>query len=205
MRGRNQDEQASGTTPRRVKTKPILASAAAIRISMGRVMVIPTPTACPLIAPMTGFRQLKIARATLAASVSVLTNWNLFAFPLGCIEGGGAVRKVSPGAESLARSCDYDCSDSIVSISLGKDLYQLQSHGRCKGVHLLGAIKRYSGNPIGQLRIEYRVKFNLFTSAFFGGPSDWCLFCSIRLTAFKRLQINDQCNITGRTMRVLEP
>ena len=53
----NQEEQASGVTPL-VKTKPILLLAATRRMSMGRVMVIPTPTAAPLIAPITGLRQL---------------------------------------------------------------------------------------------------------------------------------------------------
>ena len=52
---------ASGTSPRRAKMKPILAPRAAIRTSIGKVMVMPTPTAGPLIAAIDGFRQLKIA------------------------------------------------------------------------------------------------------------------------------------------------
>src|SRR6478609_9424252 len=59
--GRNQALPASGTRPRRAKMKPILAPLAAIRISIGKVMVMPTPTAGPLIAAIDGFRQLKIA------------------------------------------------------------------------------------------------------------------------------------------------
>ena len=54
-RGRNQLLQASGTIPRRAKTKPNLAFSLAIRTSMGSVMVTPTPTAGPLIAAITGF------------------------------------------------------------------------------------------------------------------------------------------------------
>ena len=53
--GRNQLEQASGTMPRREKTKPNLAALEAMRMSIGRVMVTPTPTAGPLMAAMTGF------------------------------------------------------------------------------------------------------------------------------------------------------
>ena len=53
-RGRNQLEHASGTIPRRVKTKPIFAPSAASRMSIGSVIVMPTPTAGPLIAAMTG-------------------------------------------------------------------------------------------------------------------------------------------------------
>ncbi len=54
-RGRNQLLQASGTMPRRAKTKPNFAFSLAMRTSMGSVMVTPTPTAGPLIAAMTGF------------------------------------------------------------------------------------------------------------------------------------------------------
>ena len=54
-RGRNQLDAASGTMPRREKTKPNFAAVDASRISIGSVIVTPTPTAAPLIAPMTGF------------------------------------------------------------------------------------------------------------------------------------------------------
>ena len=54
IRGRNQVEQASGTTPIFPNTKPIRAFSEAIRTSIGRVMVAPIPTAGPLIAAMTG-------------------------------------------------------------------------------------------------------------------------------------------------------
>src|SRR2546425_12645462 len=63
-RGRNQVEHASGTTPRRVKTKPMRAAVEAIRTSMGRVSVIPKPTAGPLIAAITGFFMSKIRSVT---------------------------------------------------------------------------------------------------------------------------------------------
>ncbi len=54
-RGRNQLEQASGMIPRRANTKPMRASSAASRTSIGSVIVAPTPTAGPLIAAITGF------------------------------------------------------------------------------------------------------------------------------------------------------
>ena len=54
-RGKNQVLHASGTTPRRLNTKPIRAADEARRMSMGRVMVAPKPTAGPLIAAITGF------------------------------------------------------------------------------------------------------------------------------------------------------
>src|SRR6266851_1807525 len=60
-RGRNQHEPASIAMPRLLNTKPMRADADIIRTSMGRHMVMPTPTAAPLIAATIGFRQLKIA------------------------------------------------------------------------------------------------------------------------------------------------
>ena len=53
-RGKNQLEHASGMIPRRANTKPMRASSAARRMSIGSVIVAPTPTAGPLIAAITG-------------------------------------------------------------------------------------------------------------------------------------------------------
>ena len=49
-------EDSSGTMPRRVKTKPYLASAAPNRTSHWVGRVTPMPTAEPFIAAMTGVR-----------------------------------------------------------------------------------------------------------------------------------------------------
>ena len=59
-RGRNQLEAASGTIPRRTNTNPKRALSDASRTSIGSVIVAPTPTAGPLIAPITGLVELKI-------------------------------------------------------------------------------------------------------------------------------------------------
>jgi hypothetical protein len=64
-RGRKYEEQASMMIPRLANTKPIFADAQATRMQAGSVMVIPTPTADPLIAAMVGFEQLCIASETL--------------------------------------------------------------------------------------------------------------------------------------------
>ena len=61
MRGRNQLDAASGTMPRRAKTKPKRASSLAMRMSIGSCIVTPTPTAGPFTAAITGFRHSKIA------------------------------------------------------------------------------------------------------------------------------------------------
>ena len=65
MRGKNHDEHASGTIPRRVNTKPIFAALEIRRISIARVMVAPIPTAGPLIAPMIGLLHLNIRSVTV--------------------------------------------------------------------------------------------------------------------------------------------
>ena len=64
-RGRNQLEHASGTIPRRANTNPILAPSAARRTSIGRVIVIPTPTAGPLMAAITGLVEAKMRSVTM--------------------------------------------------------------------------------------------------------------------------------------------
>ena len=64
-RGRNHDEHASGTMPRRANTKPNRACSPASRTSIGRVMVAPTPTAAPLIAPITGLRESKMRNVSI--------------------------------------------------------------------------------------------------------------------------------------------
>jgi len=45
---------ASGTTPRRANTKPMRAAVEAMRMSIGSVIVMPKPTAGPLMAAITG-------------------------------------------------------------------------------------------------------------------------------------------------------
>jgi hypothetical protein len=53
-RGRNQLDAASGTSSRRANTSPKRADDEASRMSIGSVMVTPTPTAGPLTAAITG-------------------------------------------------------------------------------------------------------------------------------------------------------
>ncbi len=60
-RGRYQLEPASIAMPRLLNTKPMRAAVDIMRMSIGRHMVMPTPTAAPLIAATIGFRQLWIA------------------------------------------------------------------------------------------------------------------------------------------------
>src|ERR1700722_4769386 len=57
--GKNHEEQPSVTIPRRAKTKPIVESVEAMRMSHGSVIVAPIPMAGPLIAAMTGLVRWK--------------------------------------------------------------------------------------------------------------------------------------------------
>ena len=59
-RGRNQLDAASGTMPRAAKTNPNRALSLARRMSIGRVIVAPMPTAGPLMAAMTGLVSSKM-------------------------------------------------------------------------------------------------------------------------------------------------
>src|SRR4051794_28430186 len=62
--GRNHDDAASGTMPRRADTKPKLAPSDPRRVSPGGVIVTPTPTAGPFTAAITGLVLLKIRSVT---------------------------------------------------------------------------------------------------------------------------------------------
>ena len=59
-RPRNHVDAASGVMPRRANTKPKRAVVLAMRMSIGSCIVMPMPTAAPLMAPITGFRLLKM-------------------------------------------------------------------------------------------------------------------------------------------------
>ena len=63
-RGRNQLEAASMTRPRRENTKPNFAVSAASLMSIGSVIVTPTPTAGPLMAAITGLSEAATRRLT---------------------------------------------------------------------------------------------------------------------------------------------
>src|SRR2546426_573732 len=64
MRGKNHVLAASGTTPRRENTNPMRAALDASRTSIASVIVIPKPTAGPLMAAMTGFLRSKMRSVT---------------------------------------------------------------------------------------------------------------------------------------------
>ena len=123
IRGRNQDDAASGTMPSRPKTKPIRAVVEASRRSMASVMVAPMPTAAPLIAAMTGLGSAWIASVTLPpVSRIAVVRLEVGAQLLGRrpqrlvepehVAVGG---QVHPGAERPAGAGDDDRADRVVA------------------------------------------------------------------------------------------
>src|SRR3954466_4478419 len=135
-RGRKYDEQASGTIPRRAKTNPKRAFSLAMRMSIGSVIVTPTPTAGPLIAPMTGFLQAKIRSETSpppsrgtpeSAITSLPPRLNVSPPPRRPPRGGDpaaapgadrppATRQVGPGAEPPTGAGDDHGAHVVVGV-----------------------------------------------------------------------------------------
>ena len=126
-RGRNQLEAASGTMPRRANTKPMRASSAARRMSIGSVIVAPTPTAGPLIAAITGLVEREHAQRELAA---VVARDRLGESAGAVVEGLAAAGEVGPGAEAAAGAGDDDRADVVVGVGLIERLDELAAHGR---------------------------------------------------------------------------
>ena len=86
--------------PRRAKTKPMRASSAARRMSIGSVIVAPTPTAGPLIAAITGFLRVEDPQREFAAVVAA---GRARGVALAVVEGLAAALEVGAGAERRAR------------------------------------------------------------------------------------------------------
>jgi hypothetical protein len=88
--------------PRRANTKPKRASVLAMRMSIGSCIVTPMPTAAPLMAPITGFRLLKMRSVTCRRRRGRRRRpWLLRArvLPRGVVEGLAAGGQVGAGAE----------------------------------------------------------------------------------------------------------
>ena len=123
-RGRNQLEHASGTIPRRAKTNPIRASSAARRMSIGSVIVAPTPTAGPLIAAITGLVHSN-TRSMKRPPPSRGTRRRSLALPRPVIERLAAARQVGAGAEPAAGAGDDHHPDLVVGVGAVERLDQL--------------------------------------------------------------------------------
>ena len=146
-RGRNQLEQASGTMPRRANTKPMRASSAARRTSIGSVIVAPTPTAGPLIAPITGLVEAKIAQrelpAVVARHVAVGRRQQRgLGGARAVVEGLAAGGEIGAGAVAATGAGHDDRAHVVVGVGLVEGLDQLAAHRRRPRVQPLGAVER---------------------------------------------------------------
>ena len=152
-RGRNQLLHASGTMPRRAKTKPMRAAVEAMRMSIGRVMVMPTPTAGPLIAAMTGFFDSKMRSDTSpppSRCVSIVSALTL----RGAVEGLAAAAQVGAGTEATPGAGDDDRAHRVVGVGLIEGVDQLDAHLRGEGVELVRAVQRDGEDAVGDLVLD---------------------------------------------------
>ena len=120
--------------------KPILAPLAAIRTSIGNVMVMPTPTAGPLIAAIEGFRQLKIA-STNRPPPGFGAGEDAGAVLARRVEARRTARHVGAGAEGAARTGDDDRADVVVAVGAIESVRDLGAHLAGIGIELVGAVE----------------------------------------------------------------
>ena len=159
-RGRNHDEQASGTMPRRANTNPMRAFSDASRMSIGSVIVTPTPTAGPLIAAITGFRLSKIRSDTRPPPSRGTPVGPGLVAPATGGERLATARQVGAGAEAAAAPGDDDRPHLVVGVGAVEGIDQLAHHRAGEGVELVGAVERDGGDRavdvVGDLRVRPR-------------------------------------------------
>ena len=113
--------------PRRANTNPIFAPSATRRMSIGSVIVMPTPTAGPLIAAITGFAESKMRRAT-CPPVSRGTSSPAWRSRQSNVLAAAA--QVGAGAEPAALAGDDDRAHIVVGVGAVERLDQLPAHRR---------------------------------------------------------------------------
>ena len=168
MRGRNQLEAASGTIPRRAKTKPIFAPSATRRMSIGSVIVMPTPTAGTVDRRDHGLGRVEDAQRDQAAAVARDLARLLAVAP---VEGVAAAAEVGAGAEASPLAGDDDGPHLVVGVGAVERLEQLPAHRRRERVQPIGPVERdgqyadprsRSGSPrspcVGSLPVECEVR-----------------------------------------------
>ena len=139
--GRNQALPASGTRPRRAKMKPILAPLAAIRISIGNVMVMPTPTAGAVDRRDRGLSAVE-DRLDKPAAARVRAGKDTGAMLPDVSKLARAARHVGAGAEGAAGAGDDDGADIVVAVGAFKGIGDLGAHLAGIGIELVGPVER---------------------------------------------------------------
>ena len=121
--------------PRRAKTKPNFAEVDASRMSMGRVMLAPTPAAGPLIAAITGLVLEKIRSATrppVSRCQAPALRWSKEEPPE---LTSAPAQKPAPGAGH------HDHPYVVVGVGRVQDVEQIGHHPGVEGVQLLGPVR----------------------------------------------------------------
>ena len=136
---------ASGTMPRRTKTKPSLASAATIRRSNSIGTVSPAPTAAPLMAPITGVRIVQNA-AAVGHRVGVDALRGVVGLVGLGAEHVGAAGHVDARAERPAGARDDDDPHRLVGVEQPHRLVELAVHRVVERVHRVGPVERERGH-----------------------------------------------------------
>ncbi len=117
-------------------------------MSIGSVIVMPTPTAGPLIAAITGFSESKMRSVNLPAGVA---RHPPSCLPVAPVERVAAAAQVRSGAEAAALAGDDDRAHVVVGIGAVERLDQLASHGRRKRVQPVGPVERNGQNVVRDL------------------------------------------------------
>ena len=143
--------------PRRANTNPNLAFSLARRMSIGSVIVTPTPTAAPLIAAMTGLVQSKIRSDTRPppSRVTPGTVGRLVAAAAG--ERVAAGRQVGAGAEAAPGAGDDDDPHVVVGVDPVERVDHLVHHRARERVELLGPVEGDRGDALVDLVDDLRV------------------------------------------------
>ena len=147
-RGRNQHEPASIAMPRLLNTKPMRAALDIRRTSIGRHMVMPTPTAAPLIAATIGFRQLKIAKVieSLASRFcGLLPSFHTWKAPLPP-EMSAPAQKARPAPVTTIGA------HLIHRIHALEEVDQFLAHHRVEGVELVGPVQGHGHDAVLEAR-----------------------------------------------------
>ena len=96
-----------------------------MRTSIGSVIVMPTPTAGPLIAAITGFVRVEDAQRHLAAAVA---RHRVAVHAVAPVEGVAAAAEVGAGAEAAPGAGHDDGAHVVVGVRAVERLDQLALH-----------------------------------------------------------------------------
>lgn len=110
-------------------------------MSIGSVIVTPTPTAAPLIAPMTGLSDLAILSATVPPPSRGTPSTSSAGSRCANRERAPAPAEIGPGAEDPARAGDHHHPHLVVGVGQLECVNQLFPHRKGERVEPLRAVQ----------------------------------------------------------------